>query len=261
MASWLPGTPLAEVKRTKTLMHNLGSALGELDRALQGFIHPGALRDFDWDLRHAGRARDRLHFIDKPEDRAVIERFLVRFERDVAPKLPLLRAQVIHNDANDWNVLVDPQDNERIAGLIDFGDAVHTVLVAEVAIAAAYSILDMDDPIGAAAALAAGFHAKYPLLPQEIDLIFDLIAMRLVTSVTLSASRREKTDDNPYLAISEAPAWRLLHKLDAMNPRFATAILRKACGFDAVDGPVRCATGSAPTGRILLPFSARIRRR
>ncbi|MBB4094957.1 aminotransferase class III-fold pyridoxal phosphate-dependent enzyme [Brucella pecoris] len=236
VASWLPGTPLAEVKRTNTLMHNLGGALGQLDRALQGFIHPGALRDFDWDVRHAGRARDRLHFIDKPEDRAVVERFLVRFERDVAPKLPLQRAQVIHSDANDWNVLVDPQDNERIAGLIDFGDAVHTVLVAEVAIAAAYSILDMDDPIGAAAALAAGFHAKYPLLPQEIDLIFDLIAMRLVTSVTLSASRREKTGDNPYLAISEAPAWRLLHKLDAMNPRFATAILRKACGFDAVDG-------------------------
>ncbi len=236
VASWLPGTPLAEVKRTSRLMHNLGGTLGQLDRALQGFIHPGALRDFDWDLRHAGRARDRLHFIDAPEDRAVVERFLVRFERDVAPKLPLQRAQVIHSDANDWNVLVDPQDNERIAGLIDFGDAVHTVLVAEVAIAAAYSILDMDDPIGAAAALAAGFHEEYPLLPQEVDLIFDLIAMRLVTSVTLSASRREKTGDNPYLAISEAPAWRLLHKLDAMNPRFATAILRKACGFDAVDG-------------------------
>src|SRR5690606_40795639 len=98
VASWLPGTPLAEVLRTRMLMHNLGAALGELDRALQGFIHPGALRDFDWDLRHAGRARDRLHFIDKAEDRAVAERFLARFERDVAPKLPLLRAQVIHNE-------------------------------------------------------------------------------------------------------------------------------------------------------------------
>lgn len=236
MASWLPGTPLAEGKRTKTLLKNLGRALGELDRALQGFIHPGALRDFDWDLRHAGRARERLHFIDKPEDRAVIEHFLARFERNVAPQLPFSRAQVIHNDANDWNVLVDDDDGERIAGLIDFGDAVHTVLIAEVAIACAYSILDMDDPIGAAGALAAGFHEKFPLQAQEIDILFDLIAMRLVTSVTLSASRREKTGDNPYLAISEAPAWRLLHRLDALNPRFATAILRKACGFDAVEG-------------------------
>ncbi|MFK4822576.1 aminotransferase class III-fold pyridoxal phosphate-dependent enzyme [Ochrobactrum quorumnocens] len=236
LVGWLPGTPLAQVTRTFDLMRNLGRSLGELDHALQGFIHPGALRDLDWDLRYAGRARTRLHFIDDADKRALLERFITRFETLIEPKLAGLRAQVIHNDANDWNVLVDNRDNGKIAGLIDFGDAVHTVLIAEVAIACAYSALDMEDPIGAAATLASGFHEKYPLKAEEVDLLFDLIAMRLVTSVTVSASRREKTNDNPYLAISEAPAWRLLEKMDAMNPRFATAILRKACGFDAIDG-------------------------
>lgn len=236
LVGWLAGTPLAQVGRTFELMRSLGQSLGDLDRALQGFIHPGALRDLDWDLRHAARARSRLHFVRDAERRALLERFIDRFEAFVAPKLSSLRAQVIHNDANDWNVLVDDQDNQRISGLIDFGDAVHTVLIAEVAIACAYSILDMDDPIGAAAALAGGFHERYPLQIGEIDVLFDLIAMRLVMSVTISASRRDQTDDNPYLAISEAPAWRLLEKMDAMNPRLATAILRKACGFDAVDG-------------------------
>ncbi|MGV1792824.1 aminotransferase class III-fold pyridoxal phosphate-dependent enzyme [Rhizobium sp. A37_96] len=236
LVGWLAGTPLAEVGRTFELMRSLGRALGELDRALQGFIHPGALRELDWDLRHAARARARLHFVRDAEKRAILERFIQRFETLVEPKLSRLRAQVIHNDANDWNVLVDEQDNQRISGLIDFGDAVHTVLIAEVAIACAYSILDMDDPIGAAAALASGFHEKYPLQAAEIDVLFDLIAMRLVTSVTFSASRHDQTDDNPYLAISEAPAWRLLEKMDAMNSRLATAVLRKACGFDAVDG-------------------------
>ncbi|MBB6484768.1 aminotransferase class III-fold pyridoxal phosphate-dependent enzyme [Rhizobium lusitanum] len=236
LVGWLVGTPLAEVGRTIDLMRSLGRSLGELDRALQGFIHPGALRELDWDLRHAARARSRLHFVRDEARRAILERFIERFETLVEPKLSRLRAQVIHNDANDWNVLVDEHNNQRISGVIDFGDAVHTVLVAEVAIACAYSILDMEDPIGAAAALAAGFHEKYPLQSEEIDILFDLIAMRLVTSVTFSASRHDQTDDNPYLAISEAPAWRLLEKMDAMNPRFATAVLRKACGFDAVDG-------------------------
>lgn len=236
LVGWLPGTPLAQVPRTFDLMRNLGRALGELDHALQGFIHPGALRELDWDLRHAARARTRLHFVRDAQKQALLDHFITRFEKSVAPKLSSLRAQVIHNDANDWNILVDKNDNEKIAGLIDFGDAVHTVLIAEVAIACAYAALDMEDPIGAAAALTAGFHEKYPLQPEEIDLLFDLIAMRLVTSVTFSASRHDKTDDNPYLAISEAPAWRLLEKMDAMNPRFATAILRKACGFDAIDG-------------------------
>src|SRR5690606_40465078 len=121
-----------------------------------------------------------------------------------------LRAAVIHNDANDWNVLVGEDDADRISGLIDFGDALHAPLIAEVAIAAAYAGLDHIDPIGAAAAIARGFNAEYPLLEEEVDLLYDLIALRLVTSVTISASRRRHTQDNPYLAISERPAWTLL---------------------------------------------------
>ncbi|WP_409259507.1 aminotransferase class III-fold pyridoxal phosphate-dependent enzyme [Pseudomonas sp. KCJK9009] len=236
LVSWLAGTPLAKARRSLALMRNFGQALGELDRALQGFMHPGAVRDLDWDLRHAARSRSRLHCIKDPDRRAVAERFIARFEQTVQPELASLRAQVIHNDANDWNILVDAETAGNVTGFIDFGDAVHTVLIAEVAIASAYAILDMDDPIGAAAALVAGFHEKYPLQAQELDVLFNLIAMRLVISVTFSASRQDQTDDNPYLAISEAPAWRLLEQLDSMNPRLATGILRKACGFDAIEG-------------------------
>lgn len=242
LVSWLPGQPLAEADRSPEALDSLGRALGKLDRALQGFIHPGALRSFDWDIRRAGASRRRLTHVSDANDRALLERFLDRFDAHVAPRLPGLRAQVIHNDANDWNVLVDAADPKRVAGLIDFGDALYAPLIAELAVACAYSILDTEDPIGAAAKLAAGFHAEYPLREEEIDLLFDLIAMRLVTSVTLSALRRQEAGDNPYLAISEAPAWRMLRRLDAMNRSFATAILRHACGFDAVPG-ARAVTG------------------
>jgi len=123
--------------------------------------------------------------------------------------------------------------------------------IAEVAVACAYAILDAEDPIGAAARLAAGFHAQYPLREEELDLLFDLIAMRLVTSVTISAARKDRTADNPYLSISEAPAWRLLHRLGRMNRRFATAILRHACGFEAVHG-ARAVTGWIAANRAQL---------
>ncbi|MGZ0700759.1 aminotransferase class III-fold pyridoxal phosphate-dependent enzyme [Pseudomonas piscis] len=236
LVSWLHGTPLAEVQRTVELMRSLGRSFGDMDRALQGFIHPGAVRDLDWDLRHAARSRSRLHFIKDPGKRAILERFIDAFEKTVQPTLSRLRTQVVHNDGNDWNILVDPQNPQAVSGIIDFGDAVHTVLIAEVAITCAYAILDMEDPIGAAAALTAGFHERHPLQSQELDVLFNLIAMRLVISVTLSASRHQQAQDNPYLAISEAPAWRLLEKMDRMNPRLATAILRKACGYDAIEG-------------------------
>ena len=118
MVSWLSGKPLAESARTPDLLHSLGRMMGRMDRALQGFIHPGALRVLDWDIRRAGESRSRLHHIADPADRALVTRFLDRFDAHVAPRLPALRAQVIHNDANDWNVLVDPDRPSAVVRVI-----------------------------------------------------------------------------------------------------------------------------------------------
>lgn len=234
LASWVDGQPLAQSPRSPESLSSLGTLLGRLDRALQGFIHPGALRSFDWDIRQTGRARARLNHIADESDRILVADFLDRFDQDIAPRLNGLRAQVIHNDANDWNVLVDPNDPTRVTGLIDFGDAQHAPLVAELAVACAYAIMDSPDPLGSAQILIAAFHAEYPLEEPEIDLLFDLIMARLVISVSISSTRKDQLAQNPYLAISEAPAWTLLRRMAAMNRCFAIAILRKACGFDAV---------------------------
>ncbi|WP_042777072.1 aminotransferase class III-fold pyridoxal phosphate-dependent enzyme [Sinorhizobium fredii] len=257
LVSWVPGVPLAQSDRSEAALESLGRMLGRFDASLRGFMHPGALRDLDWDIRKAGRSTDRLHHIADENDRALLGRFLARFERDVAPRFATLRASVIHNDANDWNVLLDPDNRDRISGIIDLGDALYAPVIAEVAIAAAYAGLDHPDPIGAAAAIARGFHSEYPLLEEEVDLLFDLIAMRLVTSVTISASRRAHTGDNPYLAISERPAWTLLRKLDAMQPRFATAILRHACGFETVRGARDAGVWIEQNRKSLLPLLSR----
>jgi 4-aminobutyrate aminotransferase-like enzyme/Ser/Thr protein kinase RdoA (MazF antagonist) len=251
LVGWVPGLPLAQSARSPDALTSLGGLLGRFDRALQGFMHPGALRDLDWNIRNAGRSAYRLQHVANADDRALLERFLDRFDAVVEPKLAKLRSTVIHNDANDWNVLVADEDHDRIAGLIDLGDALYAPVIAEVAIAAAYAGLDHADPIGAAADILRGFHAEYPLLEEEVDLLFDLIAMRLVTSVTISASRHAHTGGNPYLAISEKPAWTLLRKMDAMNRRFATAILRHACGFEATPG-TRAVTAWIAANRTLL---------
>lgn len=257
LVSWVSGLPLAETGRSAGALQSLGRMLGRFDASLKGFMHPGALRDLGWDIRKAGRSKDRLGHVSAPEDRALLERFLARFAQTVEPRLATLRSAVIHNDANDWNVLVDKANHDRISGLIDFGDALYAPVIAEVAIAAAYAGLDHPDPIGATAAITRGYHAEYPLLEEEVDLLFDLVAMRLVTSVTISASRRAHTADNPYLAISERPAWALLRKLDRMNPRFATAILRKACGFAAASGAHGVTAWIADNRKALAPLLER----
>ena len=91
VVSWVTGVPLAETKREEGVVASLGTLLGKMDKALRGFVHPGALRSFEWDLRAAGDARDRLTAIGDPDHRRIVEYFLERFDRLVAPKLAGLR--------------------------------------------------------------------------------------------------------------------------------------------------------------------------
>ena len=192
--------------------------------------------------RPAARAPGSQPCVDA-EEREICDYFLDRFETGVAPQLAALRASVIHNDANDWNVLV-AGNGQEISGLIDFGDALHTALICELAVAAAYAILETDDPLGAVAHMIGAYHEELPLLPAEVDLLFDLIAMRLVTSVTISAERRPRIDGNPYLNISEKPAWDMLRRLAPhRSPYRARRFCAMACGFEVAPGARRPPTG------------------
>ena len=71
---------------------------------------------------------------------------------------PRCRPASIYNDANDYNVLVDPAGT-RVVSFLDFGDVVHSATVCDLAIAIAYAMLDKQDPIAAAAEVVAGYHA------------------------------------------------------------------------------------------------------
>ncbi len=253
LVRWVNGTPLAEGVRSEAVLRDLGRVLGRLARASRGFMHAGSLRDIDWNILHADRSRGRLAHVADPGDRAILERFLTRFEGGVKDRLKRQRAGVIHNDANDWNVLLTA-DGNRVSGLIDFGDALYGPLVADVAIAAAYAGFDHPAPVDTVAAIVSGYHEALPLEDEEFDLLYDVIAMRLVTSVTISASRREESADNPYLSISERGAWDYLRKLDRINPRFFTAIIRKACGLETVPGARAVSSWISANRRSLKPL-------
>ncbi len=210
--------------------------LGEMDRALADFTHSAARRDFPWDLARAGELRDGLAQVKGPERRALAGRALDRFERQVVPALPRLRRQVIHGDANDHNVIVgDARALPRpIAGLLDFGDMHHGLLVAEPAIAAAYAVLGEEDPLAALSAVVGGFHTEFPLEEAEVGLVLALASARLAVSVIVAATRARAGRDDPYTSVSEAPAWAALERLDSVHPRFADAVVREACGLPPV---------------------------
>jgi 4-aminobutyrate aminotransferase-like enzyme/Ser/Thr protein kinase RdoA (MazF antagonist) len=236
MLTYVPGTTLAEARpRSPELLASLGRFLGALDAGLDGFAHPGARRDLKWDLARAGWIRGHLDLLE-PTRRALVEAFLEPFENDVARGWPRLRKSVIHGDANDHNVLVGSarEGLRQVRSVIDFGDMVETATVCELAIAAAYAGLGTREPLAAAAAVVSGYHAAFPLGEDELPHLHTLIGLRLAVSVTNSALRKSSKPDDPYVTISEAPAWTALQRLAAVPPRLAHYAFRHACGFEPV---------------------------
>jgi len=237
LLTFLNGNVLAEVHpHAPELLGAVGRFLGELDAALQSFTHLAAQRELKWDSARAGWIKDCIKEIADSKGRGLVEKFLALYEAEVVPALPRLRRSVIYGDANDYNVLVNepwPQPR-KIAGLIDFGDMHQGITVSEAAIAAAYGILGKEDPLPAAAAIVAGYHGAFPLDELELSVLFALIGARLAVSVTNSAHRKTLKPDDPYVTVSEAPAWEALERLAKINPHFAHYTFRAACGLPAV---------------------------
>lgn len=237
MLTYIVGRPLVDARpHAQELFAGLGEFMGRLDEALSDFSHPAAQRELKWDSVRASWICKHLEQIADPVRRALVARFMERYETQVVPVLPSLRASVIHADANDHNVITHAARAQppEVAGLIDFGDMHHSVTVSEVAIAAAYAVLDQHDPLACAAQVVAGYHRAYPLTEVEISVLFTLIAARLCVSVTNSALRKELAPDDPYITISERPAWAALEKLAAIPTGLAECTFRIACGLPGV---------------------------
>lgn len=240
LVTWVEGRPLARIRpQGDPLLRRVGRFLGGLSRALEGFRHPAADRPFPWNLRHGpASARGRLAHLGDPDRRRLVERHLSRWEEWLDPLASNLRSSVIHGDANDHNVLLGPLRDgaegwtREVTGLIDFGDAVGSWTVAEPAVAAAYAVLGKDDPVGAAAAVLAGYHEMHPLTEPEVEAYHALLALRLCLSVTIGGEQTAREPDNAYLAVSQDGAWEALARLDAVSPELAHYTYRSVCGWE-----------------------------
>ena len=263
LLTFLPGDTLVNVNpHSAELLESFGRFLGELDSALLDFSHPAATRDLKWDISRSLWARDYLQYIRDPQRRNLAAHFLDLFEREVLPRFPQLRRSVIYGDANDYNALVSPPwpQPRRVVSVIDFGDMHHGITVADPAIAAAYAILGENDPLLAAASVLSAYHRVLPLNEDEIAAFFPLLAARLAVSVINSAHRQSLHPDDPYVTVTEAPAWAALQRLANIHPRFAHYNFRAACGLPAVPhSPAiqESLAKNSPTAAALTPHDLR----
>jgi hydroxylysine kinase len=230
LLSYLRGQPLHESPSSARQRHNLGSVLARLDHALAGFDHPAARHPLAWDLAHAERLRPLLAHIGDPRRLALASAALDRFATAVKPRLAPLRCQVIHNDLNLHNVLVDATDPDRVTGIIDFGDMVRTHLVNDAAIAAAYHLSSGPDPLGSARDILAGYGEAVPLLAEEIALVPDLMATRLLVTVLITGWRAQLQPSNSaYILKNNGRAWDGLELLASLPPEATQHAMLSVC--------------------------------
>lgn len=91
--------------------------------------------------------------------------------------------------------------------------------------------MNKPDALGAALPVIKGYHEQFELLEAELEVLYVLVAMRLIISVTKSVRNKQKEPDNEYLLISEKPAWEVLLKWMLIDENYAHYRFREACGF------------------------------
>jgi 4-aminobutyrate aminotransferase-like enzyme/Ser/Thr protein kinase RdoA (MazF antagonist) len=197
-------------------LFDYGATHARLNVALRGFFHPAAGRNLLWHLQSAAELLPLASAIPDTSRRRLVENVLDRYEQRVAPRWPMLRAQVVHGDLNLDNVLLD--DRSRISAIVDFGDVGFSAQIADFAIGLASLVRGRpDDDVFRPARIAIdGYQSRIPLEPLELDVLADLVAARLAAIVTISAWRVERYPENAaYIQAWDDDSWKLLEQFDA----------------------------------------------
>lgn len=229
MLSFLEGDFLGEVVHTKKLFQSFGTFLAKLNLKLQKLTnYTIKARQWEWDIQYLNLNKKYIDDIPDAKDQNIARYFFQQYEENVIPILPELRKSIIHNDANEWNVLVD---NDSVSGFIDFGDLAHSQLINELAVAITYACYDKENPLKWASIIVKSYHNTLSITENEIQVLYYLIAVRLCISVCNSAHSKKENPDNEHILLSENPAWQMLYRLLSINPIAAENSFRKAIGL------------------------------
>ena len=236
LMSWIDGRLWSTVNPiTKSLRYELGYLCSELSKSLQNFKHPYADKEIEWDVAKSLWVESYLDKFDL-EKIKILKKFIKNF-KDNLHLYQKLEKSIIHNDINDNNIIVSNDFlNPTVKSVIDFGDAVFSQTINDLAITCSYGIMNLNDPLSGCIDILEGYNQNRKVKDNELKLLYNLIAMRLVISVTKSSINKYKEPDNKYLLISEKSAWNLLYKWSEIDSEFAYYSFRKACSLDAHPG-------------------------
>lgn len=215
MLVWVDGTAYCDWQpKTAVLRSSLGIFLAELTDTLASFEYRDPPSGHMWDLAYADQHFASSRFIPDAPTRDRAERILRRFAVEIQPALGKLAGSAIHGDINDSNLLLNKDTHGDTAwGLIDFGDAVWSHAVCELAVAATYVCINEERPDLAIADLLDSYAGARSLSATEHSLLMPLVETRLAVSLCVSARRRHDRPGESHLQWSAGPAATTLKRL------------------------------------------------
>jgi Ser/Thr protein kinase RdoA (MazF antagonist) len=215
LLTYLEGELYTNTPKSPELYQDIGRFLGQFSKAMENYsldVTDGS--DELWKLDNVIACKVYLPEVIDEDARDRIERLYKVYEKTILPQLPNLRKAVIHGDANEQNLLVAADSPKKISGLIDFGEMQLASQVNDLAIALAYTLLGEDDIAMASAKIIDGYDREFTLEDEEREILYYLVAMRLVTNITMTSHASKLFPENDYILFSQKPARALLKKLE-----------------------------------------------
>ena len=205
------------------LQTSLGIAIGKLDHGLSDFTHASMDRYVDWNISNLTELRDEIENIDDLALRELVTKHTHYFAANEAHWKATLPMSVIHNDANDFNVIVDSDANDprpHVNAVIDFGDMCRHLRIVDLAITMVYAVQSIKNEEAVRDCLLAivrGYQTQNPLNTHEIKVLFHIIMARLCQSILMATRAYRKNPGNDYILVSQQGVRRLIRQLEAMD--------------------------------------------
>jgi len=212
-----------------TLTQSLGTVLAQLSQGLRDFHHDNAERHQDWNLIRLAYLADEVNKMDDLELQSIVSRHFEFFCSQLPTWMKTLPMQVIHNDANDLNLIVSDTDPASVIAVIDFGDMCHSFKVADLAIACTYAMQFANDTSTAQLEcikqITQAYHAEYPLTEDEISALLPMIRARLCHSILMANRAHRAHPENPFILVSQKAVRSLIRSLHGIdNKEFAAQL-------------------------------------
>ena len=121
-----------------------------------------------------------LSRVDDLHLRERLEIFFKKFEEEVAPLEEKIPKQTLHSDISQQNVIVSSKHGEnKISGLIDFGDLIHSYRVCEVANCMSHIGAVRRNEMKDCGIILSGYLSEAELTKEELHVLFYFVTGRI----------------------------------------------------------------------------------